>query len=113
MRICKGVLKNGNNCRYRTKQGDFCKIHVPKETCGICYVKNVNFKLDCNHEFCRQCIKKWIKVNNTCPYCRIQVTNNTLKKLKIYNEENNIEEFDIDNNRFDIIILAIARFLIR
>jgi hypothetical protein len=40
--------------------------------CSICLCKAKNeAKLDgCSHTFCRKCIVKWSKSNNSCPECR-------------------------------------------
>jgi len=44
----------------------------PFKYCSICLCKAKNeAKLDgCSHTFCRKCIMKWSKCNNTCPECR-------------------------------------------
>jgi hypothetical protein len=82
--LCNGVLKNGNPCRYKAKQGMFCKIHckvsstcVQKETCSICYDKDVDCSLSCKHSFCKCCITKWLKENDMCRY--INVTHRYIK----------------------------------
>ena len=39
--------------------------------CSICLGTNfTSVKLKCNHEFCEDCIGKWLKINNLCPLCR-------------------------------------------
>lgn len=38
--------------------------------CVICYDKNCSVTTMCGHQFCDDCIMKWIKENPTCPYCR-------------------------------------------
>ena len=97
--LCNGVLKNGNPCRYKVKQGMFCKIHykvsstynelkneescVQKETCSICYDKDVDCSLSCKHSFCKCCITKWLKENDMCPLCRTKVENIDFKNLNI------------------------------
>ena len=98
--LCNGELKNGNPCRYKAKQGMFCKIHykvsstyneflkndescVQKETCSICYDKDVDYSLSCKHNFCKCCITKWLKENDMCPLCRTKVENVDFENLNI------------------------------
>ena len=39
--------------------------------CVICFqLPNNPVALKCNHCFCRQCVSRWLKENNTCPICR-------------------------------------------
>ena len=42
--------------------------------CSICLNEtNNNLKTSCKHTFCKKCIFKWLKTNNTCPICRNSV----------------------------------------
>lgn len=49
----------------------------PRSTCAICrdafIVGDSVQKLPCNHEFHADCILLWLKGNNTCPICRLQL----------------------------------------
>ena len=39
--------------------------------CSICLHSYKEYlETPCNHIFCQNCILKWIKINNKCPYCR-------------------------------------------
>ena len=38
--------------------------------CVICYDKNCSITTMCGHQFCDECIMKWVNENPTCPYCR-------------------------------------------
>ena len=40
------------------------------ETCSICCDAEVDYKTDCNHNFCNTCITSWLLMNNNCPLCR-------------------------------------------
>ena len=70
-----------------------------KYECGICYDeyenKN-NIKLNCGHEFCKDCIKKTLqnekKLNPCCAFCRTEITN-----LNIYEESVKDEFKDLIN----------------
>ena len=43
--------------------------------CIICIDDNINdlVKTECNHIYHKKCINKWIKENNTCPICRVNL----------------------------------------
>jgi len=67
-------------------------VNEPCE-CNICYETNekVNFvKVNCGHEFCKECIKKTLQ-NETknepcCAFCRTKITNFELRTEKIKEE---------------------------
>jgi len=43
-------------------------------TCSICQEnKNDIIQTPCNHNFCCDCIRKWIKIKSTCPNCRSNI----------------------------------------
>jgi hypothetical protein len=61
--------------------------------CNICYELNENtkfIKLNCNHEFCKECVKNVLKscyeLFNTpcCAYCRTEITDITYKNETIH-----------------------------
>ncbi len=35
--------------------------------------------LSCTHKFCSSCINKWLVKNQSCPICRIYITDKTKK----------------------------------
>ena len=42
--------------------------------CPICYEEEVEFgETVCGHSFCYDCLSLWIKKNNCCPYCRVEI----------------------------------------
>jgi len=42
--------------------------------CSICLGTNrISKKLKCHHEFCEDCIDKWLKISNKCPLCRVSL----------------------------------------
>ena len=53
-------------------------------TCSICleYI-NQPKKLVCEHTFCNECIRTWLKLQKTCPCCRVYICK---KNLRIYNK---------------------------
>jgi len=62
---------------YKLSQGDFDKLQeICKEfECGICIEDNeTGIQLECNHIFCKDCLKRWLTENKkTCPVCRKEV----------------------------------------
>ena len=55
--------------------------------CNICYDEHNQddfVKLPCNHEFCHNCILKQLNSNNyNCSYCRVKISNITVRKEEI------------------------------
>jgi len=52
---------------------------LPNETeCSICIEKYTDadnvISLQCNHNFHKECIEKWLNINLSCPYCRNNTT---------------------------------------
>ena len=44
-----------------------------KETCFICYNKDVEIQTNCKHNFCNECIHNWMNRKNNCPLCRTEI----------------------------------------
>lgn len=38
--------------------------------CSICWNDPCDVQTSCGHEFCNECIRKWLEENDTCPMCR-------------------------------------------
>jgi len=51
--------------------------HVESVDCSICFEHNPEpelvRELPCKHQFHKDCIDKWLRVNNTCPNCNHRV----------------------------------------
>ena len=67
-------------------------------SCSICLLdfkeeteKIIKQKTVCSHEFCKDCLDKWLEINNTCPICR-QVLKNE-NENKIVSNSINVEIF--------------------
>ncbi len=65
--------------------------------CNICYEereKKTFVKLDCGHEFCKDCIRQSLQNEQRqipcCAFCRADITNIELKLESVKNEFNNL-----------------------
>ena len=63
--------------------------YISSKTCSICMelIRNP-IMIECTHIFCGGCLIKWLKNNNSCPYCRSNI-NGTDKLIAIVNENEN------------------------
>jgi len=65
-----GVIDSFKNHIISSKQVE------DKEECSICmesYKLNESvYNLPCEHQYHKECIKTWLKSNNTCPICRYE-----------------------------------------
>ena len=47
---------------------------IKENKCSICleeYIENNNIiKLNCEHQYHKECIKEWLNINRNCPQCR-------------------------------------------
>jgi hypothetical protein len=60
---------------FKFEEGEKCN----EEDCCICYnpMTDADFvQLNCNHQYCKSCIKRWmnVKTNTSCPMCRTNIT---------------------------------------
>jgi len=88
----------------KTKISDDQTNLEDKCECNICYEereKKTFIKLDCGHEFCKDCIKQSLqneqRQNPCCAFCRSDIKNFELKLETVKNEFNDliITEFEI------------------
>ena len=66
---------NSTNYNYEMKYEMFIeslfKDYRAREPCTICYRTNQVYKtVECDHSFCKECIRKWMSRASTCPVCR-------------------------------------------
>ena len=74
--------------------------YISSKTCSICMELMTNpIMIECTHIFCGGCLFKWLKNNNSCPYCRKSI-NSMDKLIGIVNDNNNYEE---NNNKNEIL----------
>lgn len=76
------------NLKLNIKKDDSLKLSKKIDddyTCPICYENEREFgETKCGHSFCIDCIHLWLKKNKTCPYCRMQLTDD---KIIIKNDD--------------------------
>ena len=87
-----------------------CNYNSEKCECNICYdeyEKEDFVKLDCGHEFCKDCVKKSlqneIKENLYCSFCRFEIKNIQLRKESIKDEFDELITGYILNDSLDDI----------
>lgn len=90
------IIQNNKRFNITIKIIENSGYFIKQNECFICYEKNktINFiKLNCNHEFCKDCIKKQIKSTITenvhCALCRNIVDNIEIRDNEILEEINN------------------------
>ena len=68
---------NTEETKKTLTEDQFNKLNFNQElsNCCICMEnKKLNVHLNCDHTFCKTCIKKWLtEKSNTCPTCRTEV----------------------------------------
>ena len=83
--------------------------------CPICLEKCEKIlKLDCSHQFCRECIEKWKEKKMHCPLCRSIIFPNIIKSTRnnIYEKEaKEIETFWKDFLIHDRVVTFIVNIL--
>lgn len=47
-----------------------------EEECPICKSSQCEVQTDCDHHFCKKCLKEWLDRKDTCPYCRQKIITN-------------------------------------
>jgi len=64
------IIKTSKN-----KEIIIIKFNNPNEECSICLDINnkVWIKTYCNHCYHEECFNEWIKINKSCPICRVQL----------------------------------------
>lgn len=67
-------------CEICSNEKEYIDEHINvniccmEKECCICTNKiREGYKLECGHIFHNECIKKWIKISNTCPTCRKEI----------------------------------------
>ena len=105
--LCEGVTKHNLQCKKKASwvinDKSYCHVHVAKKTqqCSICLNSIIDAQyLPCGHYYHKKCINKWLKNNNTCPFCRSIFSRGQYILLNSYNHILNM----IDDNFINIAI---------
>lgn len=51
------------------------------EECYICQDAISTLITECGHQYCKKCIKKWLRRSGTCPYCREELMDDELHPI--------------------------------
>jgi hypothetical protein len=88
-----------------------CKKKIKqKQTCSICMGTPKNkANIGCSHEFCRKCIVKWSKTENSCPVCRQPFS--TVKTAKSTTRIKNKSQSDMDDEAIEGMMDLIMQFI--
>ena len=77
--------------------------YISSKTCSICMELMTNpILIECTHIFCGGCLIKWLKNNNSCPYCRAAI-NGTDKLIAIVNDTENNNKNENENIKTEIL----------
>lgn len=79
------------------------KGNLHDDNCPICledmhralYMRSIK---GCGHEFCGECIEKWLTDNKTCPICKLQLSEEQEENEEIPNQISSISESSIGGN---------------
>ena len=106
---------------------NFDNLIIKSDECSICFnLIKKEIILNCNHYFCDNCIKEWVKRSNLCPMCRTQINfylfpeliaivNNRKRFSQIQNtqtQNTRIQNTRIQNNLKIRILLYFLTFLL-
>ena len=62
---------------------EISKTNIEDYTCCICrLIPNPESAIEeenCGHIFCSQCLSDWQKQNNTCPFCKMEISKRSIK----------------------------------
>lgn len=109
------LLAIGDDKYYLCRECGLKKIREmkprPLETndaylCPIClytntiYLKQMRYCVECRYLFCKRCIEKWLKQNDSCPNCRgkgtfADINSNTVKDSNLGVQNLNTLEYEL------------------
>lgn len=100
-------MSNGNKSNVPVDDGNHPKNAVfgnlkNDQKCPICLsdIEDLTFALDCNHEFCFECISHWINQRNRCPVCR-QVIHHIRHQVRTPSGQLNVQDIPVRTNPAD------------
>jgi hypothetical protein len=62
-------IKDTDNDENNDDNDNMCTICLDNKYKAI-YIRKIN---GCNHDFCGECIEKWLSENKTCPICKLEL----------------------------------------
>lgn len=107
-RRCGAKTVAGRRCKCYVHKEGFCWIHCEKPECSICMEEvNEKIKLDCGHNFCKECIYPWIVEkwkDSSCPMCRTAINWNVFNKAIVWAYDTR-KVFDAYSFTYDMSVL--------
>jgi hypothetical protein len=75
--LIRSIFLDYNRCKTLLSDTEFSVLKYSKceFDCCICFeCRKMGITLDCDHQFCKKCIKKWLTERSSkCPVCRKNV----------------------------------------
>lgn len=94
-KICNLFWCQNHSCQHLKNQKDSENIIEILDNCPICltgYSEKSSYQLmPCKHRFHFECIRKWLFLNDDCPYCR-EITENNPHKC----EESEFKRYQVE-----------------
>ena len=88
--------------------------HEKEKECIICLddVETEWRKLECQHQYHKQCIEDWITINAKCPLCMKNINDSPIEIIQYANNSQIDVAYSIAIKRFVIFICCIIAVLI-
>lgn len=99
------IWKKLNNILSCNKCGNIKKVENIID-CSICLTNKSTIITICNHQYCINCINKWLLLKDNCPYCRRELCNDDIFKIEKFifgNREFSVYVYSVLNNLFSKI----------
>ena len=58
------------NRKFRVYVDSILNSGPVRDTCGVCLEETNISSTACGHNFCKDCMTKWLRQSTTCPQCR-------------------------------------------
>lgn len=85
-----------------------------KDECIICLddIETEWRKLECQHQYHKQCIEDWITIRATCPLCLKNINDSPIMVIQHINNSQIDVAYNIAIKRFVVVVLCIIVIII-